>query len=394
MKITAVETLRLKRHTRFLWVRIHTDSGLIGWGETYDKVGPAKTAVHEICARFLLGRDPRDIEKIWQDLFAWVHYHGYAAAEMRAISAIDTALWDLFGKSVGEPIWRLLGGKCRERVPLYATCVERSVALRKGEFSPAKTAETARRMLARGFSRIKLDPFHFYADQTGGQRISRRDLETGLEELRVLRREFGDQIEFAVDAHAAWNLPSALGIAAALEPLNPLFLEEPLISDDLEGLARLSASTRIPICESERLFTRWQFKPLLERRAASIAMPDLAWTGGVSETRKIAVLAECASIPIAPHNCGGPGTFAASLHVCAAAPNVFLLESVPEFVDGFYGELTASFPELADGMAAPPDGPGLGIELREDLLSRPDLERELSDRPSEWGFSPIHKNTN
>ncbi|MFA6506049.1 MAG: mandelate racemase/muconate lactonizing enzyme family protein [Treponemataceae bacterium] len=392
MRITAVETVRLKRFTRFLWVRIHTDAGITGWGETYDKVGPAKTAVHEICARFLIGRDPRDIEKIWQDLFAWMHYHGYAAAEMRALSAIDTALWDLLGKHLNTPIWRLLGGKVRDRVPLYATCVERSVALRKGDFSPDKTSRTAEQMLQRGFSRIKIDPFHYFSDQTGGQRISRLDLETGLAELQGIRDAFGNKVEVAVDAHCAWNYPSAVSIAEGLEPLHPMFLEEPLISDDAVSLARLAAATRIPICESERLFTRWQFKPLIDQRALSIAMPDLAWTGGISETRKIAILCETSSIPIAPHNCGGPGTFVASLHVCASVPNLFLLESVPEFVDGFYGDLVASFPKLENGEAAPPDGPGLGVELRDEIWNASDAEREISTEPSEWGFSPIHKN--
>jgi L-alanine-DL-glutamate epimerase-like enolase superfamily enzyme len=354
MKITAVETLRLKRHTRFLWVRVHTDKGITGWGETYDKVGPAMTTIHEVCASFLLGRDPRDIERIWQDIFSWIHYHGYAGAEMRALSAIDVALWDILGKSVGEPIWRLLGGRYRDQVPLYATLVERSVALRKGSYGPEKTIDSVRYMIDHGFLRVKLDPFHFFSDQTGGQYISYDNIEKAICEVKAIRDQFGSEVEFAIDAHAAWNLPCAMKIAKALEPFKPLFLEEPLISDDITGLSRLAASTIIPICESERLFTRWQFKKLLDQRAASIVMPDLAWTGGISETRKIASLAESSSIPIALHNCGGPGTFAASLHVCSVVPNHYLLESVPEFVDAFYNELVYSFPTLREGMAEPP----------------------------------------
>jgi L-alanine-DL-glutamate epimerase-like enolase superfamily enzyme len=180
-------------------------------------------------------------------------------------------------------------------------------------------------------------------------------------------------------------------IAHGLEPYHPMFLEEPLLSDDIESLAALARSTTIPLCESERLFTRWQFKPLLDRRAAAIAMPDLAWTGGISETRKIADLAAVMSIPIAPHNCGGPGTFLATAHVCTVVPNLFCLESVPEFVEAFYDELVVRPLAIADGMITPPELPGLGNELRSELFKRPDAEYEVSTEPSPWGKSPIHK---
>jgi galactonate dehydratase len=391
MKITQIETIRLKAHTRLLWVIVKTDGGISGWGETYDKVGPVKTAIHEICSHFLLGRDPRDIEKIWQDMFTYIHFHGYAAAEMRAVSAIDIALWDILGKITGLPIYRLLGGAVRDRVPLYATCDSRNIQILNGDEDPGRTVEAVRGFMRLGYSGVKFDPYLGYSDRNLGQFISRRELEKGTDHIRHLRAEFGNDLEIALDSHCAWNTPCASQIVHEIEPYGIMFYEEPIQSDNVEEIARLAASTSIPICESERLFTRWMFRPFLEKGAARVAMPDVAWTGGITEMKKIATMAAAYNVPIAPHNCGGPGTFYASLHLCLNLPNMMVCEAVPENYARFYEEIVQQNIPISEGHALPVDRPGLGTELRTDLLQRSDVEHEVTNRPNEWGKSPVHK---
>lgn len=374
MKITAVETIRLREGIRvhagpigWMWVRLHTDEGLVGLGETYPHPASEQAVVLERLAPKLVGRDALAREQIWADLFLEVSYSGWAGAEMRAISAVDLALWDLAGQAANLPLYRLLGGPCRERIPVYNTCYDHLDFL-------SQPVELAASLLDSGIRAMKIWPFDPIAKETGGQTISAAQMKQGLAGLEAIRARFGDAVEVAMEFHGYWNLPCAIEIARALEPLRPMWLEEMLPQDNMGAYARLAAATRLPLCLSERLMTHWQYRELLELGAASIVMPDLAWCGGTTAARKIAALAETCYLPVAPHNCGGPVLHWASAHFAAAIPNLKILETVRRHYLDEYSGLLDSMIVPKDGWLPLPDGRGLGVRLNEDQLGRQDVE--------------------
>jgi L-alanine-DL-glutamate epimerase-like enolase superfamily enzyme len=372
MKITKIETIRLRRgltvhagQIGYLWVRIHTDRGLVGLGETYPHPASEEAVILDRLAPKLIGRDPLAIERIWADNFLEVSYSGWAGAEMRAMSAIDIALHDLAGQAAGMPVYQLLGGPCRERIPLYNTCYDRFDFL-------TQPVELARSLLEMGVRAMKIWPFDPIAKETGGNSINADQLRRGMEPLRRIREEFGDSIEVAMEFHGYWSLPCAIRIARELEPLEPMWLEEMLPQDNMAAYRELAQSTRLPLCVSERLMTHWQFRELLELRAARIVMPDLSWCGGFTPARKIAAMAETQYLPVAPHNCGGPVLHWASAHFAAAIPNLRILETVRRHYDDEYlqlGLLNQVLRPDADGHLPLPQGPGLGVTLQEANLT-------------------------
>jgi galactonate dehydratase len=373
MKITAVETIYIPRGVTvhvgaitYLWVRIHTDMGIIGLGESYPNAEAEAAIVHSRLAAVLLGKDPSAIDRLWADMFLAVSYSGWAGAEMRAISAVDIALWDLLGKAMGQPVYKLLGGASRQSIRIYNTCYDRV------DFTN-EPCQIARELLASNVRAMKIWPFDPIAKETGGNHISAEQLRRAIEPLRLIREEFADAIEVAIEFHGFWNLPCAIKIAAALEPYKPLWLEEMLPQDNLAAYAELARSTDIPLCLSERLMTRWGFRELLENRAAQIIMPDVAWCGGISETKKIATMAETYYLPIAPHNCGGPVLHFATAHVAANLTNLFIMESVRRHYNEEYEGLVTRklVPEVSGELSLPP-GPGLGVELTAEVLARKD----------------------
>jgi galactonate dehydratase len=373
MKITAVETIYVPRGVSvhvgaitYLWVRIHTDEGLIGLGESYPNAEAEAAIVHTRLAAVLLGKDPSSIDKLWADMFLAVSYSGWAGAEMRAISAVDIALWDLMGKAANQPIYKMLGGASRESIRIYNTCYDR-VDFNK---EPAKLA---RELLASNVRAMKIWPFDGIARENGGNYITADQLKQAIEPLRLIREEVGEEMEVAIEFHGFWNLPSAKRIAAALEPYRPMWLEEMLPQDNLAAYAELAQSTSLPLCVSERLMTRWGFRELLENRAASIVMPDVSWCGGLSEAKKIATMAEAHYLPVAPHNCGGPILHVATAHLAANVTNLFIMESVRRHYNEEYaGLVTGTLGPLPNGNMPLPPGPGLGVELSAKVLSSKD----------------------
>ncbi|MGI8988928.1 MAG: mandelate racemase/muconate lactonizing enzyme family protein [Bryobacteraceae bacterium] len=373
MRITAIETLHISRGVtvnwgpiQWLWVRVHTDSGLIGLGETYPHPESEKAVVHHSLAPVLLGRDPLSIDKLWLDMFQAVSYSGWAGAEMRAISAIDIALWDLAGKAAGVPIYQLLGGASRQSIRTYNTCYDHLDFL-------AEPVKLARELRASGIDAMKIWPFDPIAKTTGGQFISAGQMRQGLEPLRLIREEFGDSMDVAMEFHGYWNLPCAIKIAQACEPYAPLWLEEMLPQDNPAAYGELAKTTRLPLCVSERLMTRYGFRELFENRAARIIMPDICWCGGISEAKKIATAAETWYLPVAPHNCGGPVLHVASAHLAANVTNLYILESVRRhYLDEYRGIVTNTLPAVGGEIPLPP-GPGLGIELAAEVFERADL---------------------
>jgi galactonate dehydratase len=373
MKITAVETIYLQRGITvhagaitYLWVRIHTDEGLIGLGESYPNAEVEAAVVHSRLAPVLLGKDPGAIDRLWADMFLNVSYSGWAGAEMRALSAVDIALWDLLGKVTGQPIYKLLGGASRPSIRIYNTCYDHLDFNRE----PVKLAGE---LLASNVKAMKIWPFDPIAKETGGNHISAEQLRRGIEPLRLIRQKFGDAIEVAIEFHGFWNLPCAIKIAAALEPYKPMWLEEMLPQDNLAAYAELARSTDLPLCVSERLMTRWGFRELLENRAAGIIMPDISWCGGISEGKKIATMAETYYLPIAPHNCGGPILHFATAHLSTNVTNLYIMETVRRHYNEEYeGLVTQKLVAGTSGELPLPPGPGLGVELSSAVLTHKD----------------------
>jgi len=376
MRITAVETIHLQRGItvhwgpiQWLWVRIHTDSGLTGLGETYPHPEAEKAVVHRLLAPVLLGRDPSQIDRLWADMYQAVSFSGWAGAEMRAIGAVDIALWDLAGKVANLPLYQLLGGASRSSIRTYNTCYDHIDFL-------TEPVRLAGELAKSGIHAMKIWPFDPVAKETGGQYITADQLRRGIEPLRLIREAFGDSMDVAMEFHAYWNLPCAIRIAQALEPYAPMWLEEMLPQDNLAAYRELALATRLPLCLSERLMTRFGFRELMENRAARIIMPDICWCGGISEAKKIATMAETYYLPVAPHNCGGPVLHVASLHLAANVTNLYTLESVRRhYLDEYRGILTQT-PSPVNGEFALPPGPGLGVELCPDVLSRTDVQAD------------------
>ena len=373
MRITKVETLKLSRGVtvhagpiKWLWVRIHTDEGLIGLGETYPSPGAEGAVVLDSLAPILLGRDPSEIDKLWADMFLAVSYAGWAGAELRAMSAIDIALWDLAGKAAGQPIYKMLGGASRKTIPTYNTCYDHLDFIKE----PVRLAES---LFDSGIKAMKIWPFDAIARQTGGNSITSSQMREGIEPLRLIRERFAGQMDVAMEFHGLWSLPCAIQIAQELEPLKPMWLEEMLPQDNLPSYARLAQSTKLPLCLSERLMTRWGFREVMENGGARFIMPDICWTGGISEAKKISTMAETYYLPVAPHNCGGPVLHAASLHLAANVPNLKILETVRRHYNEEYLNIISPTLSPVNGEFPLPPGPGLGVELDKAVYKRSDL---------------------
>jgi galactonate dehydratase len=401
VKISKVETIRLGEYPNLLFVRLHTDAGPIGLGETFFGARAAESYIHETAAPLLLGTDPLHIDRHARTLYGYLGY-GSSGAETRGNSAIDIALWDIFGQVTGQPLYQLLGGPSRDRIRIYNTCAGyryiRGAARQavsnwglpgdapQGPYEDLdaflhRPADLARSLLDQGITAMKIWPFDPYAEGSGGQYIAPRDLQTALEPFRKIRAAVGDQIDIMVEFHSLWNLPTAKRIAAALEDFDPFWYEDPIKADSLEALADYAASTRVPVTLSETLSGRWSFRELMERRAAGIVMLDLGWCGGVSEAKKIATMAEAYQLPVAPHDCTGPVVLTASTHLSINVPNAFIQETVRAYYTGWYRDLVTTLPSITDGHVAPPTGPGLGIELVPGIEQRADATIQVSEAP-------------
>jgi galactonate dehydratase len=372
MKITAIETIHLAKgievHAgpiQWLWVRIHTDQGLVGLGETYPHPEAEKAVIHHSLAPILLGRDPLAIDRLWADMFQAISYSGWAGAEMRAISAVDIALWDLAGKAAGVPIYQLLGGASRQSIRTYNTCYDHIDFL-------TEPVRLARELLNDGIRAMKIWPFDKIAHETGGQYITADQMRRGLEPIRLIREACGDSIDIALEFHGYWNLPTAIQIAQAVKPFSPMWLEEMVPQDNLAAYQKLSETTTLPLCLSERLMTRYGFRELFENRAAGIIMPDICWCGGISEAKKIASMAETYFLPVAPHNCGGPVLHFASAHLAANVINLNILESVRRHYRHEYKGIVTRELVAVNGEIPLPPGPGLGVELDPSVAVRSD----------------------
>ena len=372
MKIIGIETLLTNHplvphsgHNRWLWVRIYTDEGLVGLGETFPDGFPEAACIHGTLSRVLLNRNPLDIEALWWDMFTSFNYYGWAGAEIRALSIIDMALWDIAGKHLGLPLYQLLGGKVRN-VPVYNTCYDREFDLK------TQAGDLAELLLNQKIGMMKIWPFDRFVTEHRGIWISDDDIRSGMKTVQQIRERVGDKIQIAIEGHGYWDLNSARRISRALEPYDISWLEDMLAPTDWLGHSELAQSTSIPLCLSERLMTRWQYAPILRERSAKIIMLDVAWTGGISEARRICGMAESEHLPVTFHNCGGPVLCSATAHLATATHNLLNVESVRPYFEE-YSLYAHGYPRIREGFLVLSDAPGLGVALSPELANSPDL---------------------
>lgn len=396
MKITAVETLRLGEHANLLWVRVHTDQGLVGLGETWFGAAAVEADIHERIAALVLGEDPSRIEHLNRRMRPYVGFCG-TGAEMRALSALDVALWDIAGKAQGRAICDLLGGRTREAIAVYNTCagpsyVSKTSAVRPENFglNPGsgsagaaqryedldaflhRADELAASLLEMGISSMKIWPFDLAAGAADGMDISAADLKKALAPFEKVRAAHGERMRLKAELHGLWSLTAAKKICAALEPIGMDWVEDPIFMDRLQELPALVAATRAPLAGGETLGGLGQVQELIDTRAVGTPIVDVTWGGGVSFARKCAALAEARGLPIAFHDCSGPVTLAASTHLALAAPNVREQEIARGMYFGWYGDLVDRPPPVVKGMITVPPGPGLGLALQPGLEKRKD----------------------
>lgn len=379
MKITKIESISFSKLPRLLFIRIHTDVGIIGVGETYDKVPGSRGALHGTLAPILLGNDPRDIERLWRFCFDTILYHGFAGAELRALSAVEMALWDILGKSLSAPVYQLLGGAVRPAVSTYNTCIGHGAVDDYARWHTDAGA-LATELQAEGIQGVKIWPFDRFTERSFGQNLRVDEIEAGLEPVRSIRRAVGRDFRIGIECHFRFSRAAAEQLCYALEPHNIYFVEDPLPSVDTAEIKRLSQASRIPIVGSETLLSRWQMRDWIANGVSQIIMTDVAWTGGIAESKRIANMAEAYGIPIVFHNAGGPIAHMASLHLAAHVPNLFELEMVRAFYNTYFRELTDVDVKIHDGhVAIPSDRPGLGVDFLPAVWERADIDVQTSE---------------
>ena len=395
MKITAFETIQLPHLSTILWLQVHTDEGIIGLGETFRGADAVATYLHREVAPVLIGQNALEIDRISKLLTETYVGFRSSGVEIRGASAVDIALWDIFGKSTGLPIHQLLGGLSRPSIRTYNTCAGYSYNRRGGRRAidggdqvegpyddqiafNTDAGALAESLLSEGITAMKIWPFDPYAASGGGTFIHRADLEQALLPFRQIRDAVGDKMEVMVELHSLWDLPSALAIARALREFRPFWLEDPIKMQDAEALATFAERSGLPVCASETLATRAQFLELLRRNAVDYVMLDISWCGGLSEAKKIATMAEAFQRPIAPHDCTGPVVFAASIHLALNAPNAIFQESVRAYYSSWYRDLVTVMPRIEAGRIYPFEGPGLGLALSEAVLGDKTAVRRLT----------------
>ena len=359
MKITGIETYLVhvvgNRNTPLL--RVLTDEGIHGIGEPFS-VGPdlAVLKVVEYFAEWLLGRDPMDIEGLWQLMYAGSRFPGGSVLNA-AISGIEHALWDIKGKALGTPVYQLVGGKCRDRVRVYQSV---------GGETPEELAENARKLIDRyHYSALKMLPFWrepLWHDQGFAAAIKGAEAR-----LRALREAVGDNVDIGLDAHARVFEPARmLEVCHALRPYHPLFMEEPLRPENRAAMGDLRARSPIPIATGEQLFTKYEFRDLLANRGADIIQPDICIMGGLWEMKKVAAMAEAEYVTVAPHNPCGPVATAVNVHFSLSTHNFLILEYHPDDVSP-RRDIVDEPMVLDNGYLLPPTRPGLGLDLNLDV---------------------------
>ena len=367
MKITEIKPLICHCYrTNWVFVKVTTDEGIHGVGEAtleYREQTIAE-AIREL-DRNLRGYDPRNIEAIWHETYRSLYFRG-GPVNMSALSGLEMALWDIKGKELGVPVYQLIGGQVRDKVPCYAN----------GWFSPAKTPDEfalkAKETKNRGFTGLKWDPFG-----SAYLNISKAELRRALKCIEAVVEAVGDEIEILIEGHGRFNVATAVRIGRALEDYDITWFEEPVPPENLDALAEVKNRIRVPVAAGERIYSRWDYQRFFRLNCADYVQPDLSHVGGIGEVKKLAAQAEANHIAICPHNPSGPVANAATLQVAASTPNFHLLETMAVDIP-WRKDICSEQVSFVDGEMSIPDLPGLGVELNEDAIAEhPYQKRDL-----------------
>ena len=366
LKITDVRTAMVQVHGPQAHIRIYTDQGLTGQGESTD-AAVGTPALVQAFRRFLVGRDPLNVDAIWEQLRRSGIFAGAQGGQfVTALSGVEIALWDLAGKALGLPIYQLMGGKFRDRVRMYCD----------SDMKDVMGAEAARKLpwiKEAGFTAMKMDiddardPSRF---DMVNRTASNGEIDRMVREMRHIRDSIPKEMDLAVDMHGFYDAPTGKRVAIAAEEFRLLWLEEPVPPENLDAMADIRHATKTPICCGENLYLRWGFAKLLEKQAADIIMPDIQKVGGLSEARKIANMADAYYIPFAPHCVVSPVGTMASAHICASVPNFLVCEwHWINHLDAWKnwvkeGEI------IEKGYIAVPDRPGIGVEMNDEAARK------------------------
>ena len=360
----------------FIFVRLTTDSNVVGYGEAYNATfGPHVTArmIEDVAERYLVGRDPHDVEAFFRRCYSSGFTQRPDVSMMGCVSALEIACWDIIGKEAGKPVYKLIGGQVHETLRTYTYLYPHSGSVHTEDVhgsnvynDPDLAAECAAEYVAQGFNAVKLDPAGPYTAYDGHQpRLVDIDLSARM--VKAIREAVGTKCDILFGTHGQFTASGALRMARAIEPYDPLWFEEPVPPDMPEAMAEFARKTSIPVATGERLTTKYEFARLLALGAAQIVQPNCGRSGGIWETKKIAALAEVHHALVAPHCYCGPVVAAANIQVAASTPNFLILEAIKDW-GGFHAELLKTPLKLEDGYTLIPEEPGLGVELDEAVL--------------------------
>jgi galactonate dehydratase len=380
MKITGVTpwliTSPASYWGEFLFVEVTTDEGVTGWGEitTTTKIANrALTAMLRQINKIVIGEDPAQIERLWHKLFRGFTYMGSRGAAVECVSAIDIALWDIRGKALGKPIYELLGGPVRDEIALYTHPDQRKFTSKQG------VIDEIRDIVKSGHAALKFDPFPYQGSIVGGQAreqregyldgsMTRQDQQTAAELTALIRETAGPNIEILIDAHGRFDVPTAIRLCRSLEEAGKIdWFEEPCPPESLNALKQVREKVNAPISWGERGHTKWDFVPVLENKLADYIMPDVTWTGGITELKKISALCEAYYIPVSPHDAAGPINVVAGAQVMMTVPNFYKLET-SEWNLSKYDHLIDKPLDNSNGNLKLNRAPGLGVEMNRAFL--------------------------
>ncbi len=356
MKITEVKafvTTPAGVASCYVFVKVSTDEGIVGWGESSLGARSVAAVVEEL-GETLIGKNPFRIEEHWQQLYHLYHNVRGGVFQMAAISGIDIALWDIKGKALGLPVYELLGGAMREKIWTYG---------RFDGATPAEAVETAQSFTSLGYSALKGDPFLHRGIFTTPEAER-----SAVAKVAAVREAVGDDVELMVEVHGRLTPSEAILIGKALEPYRPFWYEEPVPPENVDNMARVASAIDIPLATGERLYTKWGFRELLEKQAVAVIQPDVGHAGGITEVKKIAAMAETYYIGLAPHNPYGPVNTMAAIHIDASTPNFLIQEG--GHAAWYDSILKEPFATPKDGYFDVPSVPGLGLEMDEEALAR------------------------
>jgi len=381
MKITGVTPWLIQSSGsywgEFLFVEVSTDAGITGWGEittTTKLANRALRAMLQQIGAIIIGEDPGKIEHLWHRLFRSFTYMGSRGAAVECVSAIDIALWDIRGKVLGQPIYELLGGPVRDEIALYTHPDQRKFTTKEG------VVQEIRDIVASGHTALKFDPYPF---QRGGDeqrdgyldgQMTRKDEREAAELTALIRETTGPDIEVLIDAHGRFDVPTAIRLCCSLEEAGQIdWFEEPVPPESFNALKQVRDKVSVPVSWGERGHTKWDFVPILENKLADYIMPDVTWTGGISELKKISSLCEAYFIPVSPHDAAGPINVVAGAQVMMTVPNFYKLET-SEWNLHKYDPMIDSPLDNSNGSLKLNNLPGLGIQMNRDYLENNRIE--------------------